>query len=107
MILIVLVLVLSLLSYYTSSLNLFGKPSPSSSQIQVPDLYVQYLPSKDKFNAIPTKSLIDFGKIVKGPIIPVQCRKGECRKCEVMIEGKTSKLSLKLLSLSSSLSKVK
>ena len=79
---------ISIRNKINTSLSLFGKQSQQPSPALSPDLYVLYLPSKVKIQAIPGKSLIDYGKIVQGPVIPVSCRKGECRKCEVMIDNK-------------------
>lgn len=97
LVLVFMIFLINLLSYKVSikknriktcSLNLFSKPSSSQPPVLSPDLYVQYLPSKVKIQAIPGKSLIDYGKLVNAPVIPVSCRKGECRKCEVMIDNK-------------------
>ena len=73
------------------SLNLFKSSQPLQDS-GVPeiskDFFVQYLPSNKKYNAIPNKNLIDYGKIMNAPTITTSCRRGECRKCEVMIDNK-------------------
>ena len=73
---------------HNQSLNLFKSSQPKQEPEVSTDLFVQYLPANKKFNAIPGKSLIDYGKIMNAPAITTSCRKGECRKCEVMIDNK-------------------
>ena len=74
------------------SLNLFKSSQPNKQESVVPeiskDFFVQYLPSNKKYNAIHNKNLIDYGKIMNAPTITTSCRRGECRKCEVMIDNK-------------------
>ena len=48
---------------------------------------VEFLPSKKQVNAVIGKNIIDFAKS-NGIEVSWSCRKGECKKCEVVLGNK-------------------
>lgn len=59
--------------------------SESREPVQVE---IEFIPSKITVKTTVGKNLIDLGRSV-GLKLPFSCRKGECKKCEVVFEGKT------------------
>ena len=48
---------------------------------------VEFIPANIRLEAIEGKNIIDFAKLA-GVEITWSCRKGECKKCEVTVDGK-------------------
>lgn len=60
---------------------------PRSLAAQNPvEVELEFLPSKTSVKTIVGKNIIDLAKSA-GVTIPYQCRKGECKKCEIIFEG--------------------
>ena len=48
---------------------------------------IEFLPLKKQVNAVIGKNIIDFAKN-NGIEVSWSCRKGECKKCEVLVNNK-------------------